>query len=498
MKSTRQPLSALSKEKSPVATLVLVATEAQAKSPGKMLSPLPEPLRGRVQRILERQPEPLKAGQTLKVPGIDPRDPEILVGVAPADRAAFDLLGFARGCLKQALRVGDETLGLAVLDPELSELVHDCFGAAVAARVFALPAYGRKAKSAKPYKLREVRLYAESDAALRRFEHGFATGDGSNVVRFLGMLPPNDLSSRTYGNYIRRYAREHGLKVKFYSRQELKRMGAGAFTAVDQADPNSGGGIYELTYAPKKARNSAPVALVGKGMCFDTGGYDVKINSGMITMKGDMQGSAVALATLVTASRLKLPLQLKAYLVVTENHISPAGFKADEVVVALNGMSIEVVNTDAEGRMILADGLALASRGKPEMIIDFATLTGSAVRAIGTGYAAGFSNRDTLHAPMRQAGEDSGERVWPFPIVKSYAKALDSQVADIKQCVRAGSPDHIMAAYFLSQFVDSKIPWVHVDLAAAENEGGLAHVDTLFTGFGVRWAIRFLEDRFLG
>jgi leucyl aminopeptidase len=187
---------------------------------------------------------------------------------------------------------------------------------------------------------------------------------------------------------------------------------------------------------------------------------------------------------------------LKAYLGVTENHISPKAYKPDEVVIALNGISIEVINTDAEGRMVLADTLALASRGKPELMIDYATLTGAATVAIGTKIAAGFSNREDLLPKIVRAGKESGERVWSFPIEKDFGKALESPIADTIQCTKGRSPDHILAAYFLNQFVEKDIPWVHIDLTPAENEGGLAHVDSLYTGFGVRWSMEFLRSQY--
>jgi leucyl aminopeptidase len=324
-----------------------------------------------------------------------------------------------------------------------------------------------------------------------RFEYGLITADGTNIARYLATLPPNILNPAQYGVEIRRICKESGISVKFYSKQELKKMGAGAFTAVDQGNPDSAGGIYELSYAPK-GKTKKTIHFAGKGLCFDTGGYDVKTSGFMVTMKGDMQGSAVALASMVVAVRLGLPYKMKAFLGITENHISPKAFKPDEVVTALNGMSIEVVNTDAEGRMVLADTLNLASREKPDCLVDFATLTGSAVRAIGTQYSCGFTNRDKLHEVIKSAGKDSGERIWTFPIDSTFGKALESKIADTLQLAK-GKPDHIMAAYFLSRFVVDGTPWVHIDLSAAENDNGLAHVDSMFTGFGVRWATEFIQ-----
>ncbi|MBI3542692.1 MAG: leucyl aminopeptidase family protein, partial [Deltaproteobacteria bacterium] len=368
----------------------------------------------------------------------------------------------------------------------------DAFGSALAARVFLMPIYGKRKDKQKAFRLETVMLVSGNKKALAALERGAILGDGTNLARELATIPPNHLHPSGYATRIAALCKEHGLKHKFHSNKELKKMGAGAFTAVDQGNPESDGGVHEITYSPSGAKGKA-VALVGKGLCFDTGGYDVKINGSMHTMKGDMQGSAVALAGIVTAARLKLKRPMKAWLGVTENHISPRAYKSDEVVTALNGTTIEVINTDAEGRMVLADVLTLASREKPELVVDFATLTGAAVRALGTKFSAGFTNVKKLHAPIVAAGVESGERVWTFPLDPTYFKALESKVADTLQCTKGGGPDHIWASCFLSKFVEKGVSWVHIDLAASENDDGLAHVDSMFTGFGVRWLHTFLD-----
>ncbi len=452
-------------------------------------------LKNRILKAGERLPEFLKADETLLIPGVEKKDSDILVGVLPAEPSAFHLLGFARRCLKSALVPHARNLGLVFLDSKSEADLADCFGAALATRIFLMPIYGQRLKKQKKFELQQVGVFA-SKSQEKNLRYGFLSGEGTNLVRSLGSLPPNELDTEIYGKKIKAFASDYGFTLKFHSKTELKRMGAGAFTAVDRGNPASKGGIYELTYSPRSSKNKKPVVLVGKGLCFDTGGYDVKTSGYMVTMKGDMMGSAVALSTLITAAKLKWPLKLKAYLGVTENHISPVAYKPDEVVTALNGMSIEVVNTDAEGRMVLADTLSLACRSKPELMIDFATLTGMAPLAIGTSYAAGFTNREAFHSKIIESGKKSGERVWTFPLDKDFGKSLESTIADTLQCTKGRSPDHILAAYFLSQFVEKDISWVHIDLSAADKEGGLAHVDSMFTGFGVRWALEFLRTKY--
>lgn len=473
---------------------IIVALPLSDFKKSKWQLDLPAALRRRAEKAIARLNEPLSEGSKLFIPAFEEDEEDILVATLPAECESFFLLEFARDCLKQVLGRHTKEITLYFPDQEGEHKLSDTFGSALAARIFAMPEFGKRSQKKKEFQLKAVNLISSSKHAFHLLERGVILGDGTNLARYLTTLPPNILDPKGYGEKIRKLCREHGLKLKFYSNKELRRMGAGAFTAVDQANPHSVGGIYEISYEPKGGKSKKHIALVGKGMCFDTGGYDVKISGGMVTMKGDMQGSAVALAGIVTAARLKLKRPMKAYLAVTENHISPLGYKADEVITALNGLTIEVVNTDAEGRMVLADTLTLASRAKPELIVDFATLTGSAIRSIGTKFSAGFTNRKELHGAIVQAGSESGERVWTFPLDPVYSRALKSNVADTIQCLKGPGPDHIYASAFLSKFVDEGVAWVHIDLSASENDGGLAHVDSMFTGFGVRWLHTFLAS----
>ncbi len=469
---------------------VVTLSDADLKK-GKWMTQMPNQVRERIEAAMGRLKDLVKAGSLFSVPGRSENEEDLWIAVLPSSMDTYSLLGFARDTVKQVLHSSMTSLRLIFLCEEHEQACADALGAAISAKTFMMPVFGKREKDVKPWLLKQVELVCESKKCLDQFEHGLVTADGTNIARYLATLPPNVLNPETYGEHIRKLCKENGISVKFHSRQELKKMGAGAFTAVDQGNPESAGGIYELSFSPKgKAKKT--IHFAGKGMCFDTGGYDIKTGGMMITMKGDMQGSAVALASMIVAVRMGLPYKMKAFLAITENHISPKAYKADEVVTALNGTSIEVINTDAEGRMVLADTLTLASRDKPDCLVDFATLTGSAVRAIGTKYSAGFTNRDQLHDVIKEAGVKSGERVWTFPIDSSFAKALESKIADTLQLVKGG-PDHIMAACFLSKFVEEGTPWVHIDLSAAENGDGLAHVESMFTGFGVRWALEFIK-----
>jgi leucyl aminopeptidase len=255
-----------------------------------------------------------------------------------------------------------------------------------------------------------------------------------------------------------------------------------------------------LSYRPgktatAKGKHTKPVlALVGKGIIFDTGGTNLKPFKAMLDMHADMAGSAVAVATLAALTELRVPYAVDCWLAITENRISNTAYKSRDIVTASNGVTIEVIHTDAEGRMALADTLALAGKEKPNVIIDFATLTGSCINALTERYSGVLTNRPQLNELLIDAGRASGERVWPFPMDEDFDDDLKSNVADIVQCAPGGGGDHIQAARLLQRFVPDKSTWVHVDLSAANRSGGLAQVPGNITGFGVRFATNLILD----
>ena len=320
-----------------------------------------------------------------------------------------------------------------------------------------------------------------------------ASADANNQARWLGSLPPNELDAASYRRAAEELAAERGWKTQFYSEKKLTELGAGAFLAVAQGNAERDAGILHLAYEPAAGTEAAKrLALVGKGIIFDTGGNNLKPFRGMLDMHLDMQGSAVALALLHALSELAVPFRIDCWLAITENRIGPAAYKSQDLIRALNGKTIQTIHTDAEGRMALADTLALAAREQPDLIIDFATLTGACVNAVTTRYCGVFSNRSELHPRLIDAGERSGERVWPFPVTAEFASDLKSPNADLVQCRVEGEGDHIHAACFLNEFVPATIPWVHIDLSAASRKGGLGLVASSVTGFGVRYSLELL------
>lgn len=240
-----------------------------------------------------------------------------------------------------------------------------------------------------------------------------------------------------------------------------------------------------------------PVVFVGKGITFDTGGISIKPADGMWEMRADMAGAAACAGAMMALSRRGSPASAIAVLALAENAVGDAAYRPSDVLRHASGTTVEVVDTDAEGRLVLMDALGYAAREKPRAIIDLATLTGSVVTALGHHMAGVFSNDDTLAAAVSAAGAAVGERLWHLPIDESHRRALDSDIADLRHCSpERGQPDACHAAAFLREFVGD-VPWAHLDIAGVEN---VAEADDRYaagaTGFGVRLLDRLVRDRF--
>ena len=359
--------------------------------------------------------------------------------------------------------------------------------AAIQAAAFPLASFKAKPESRK--RLGVIELAGPVKTA--DLDRTVATSAGNNLARWLTALPPNVLDAAAYRRLLQEFARKLGLQYKFYGERELKRLGAGAFLAVARANATRDAGIVHLAYRPRGAK-IAPLGLVGKGICFDTGGTNLKPHKSMLDMHTDMEGSAVAVGSLYALHALGAPVPVDCWLAITENLVGPTAYKPQDIVRTMNGTTIQVIHTDAEGRMVLADTLSLAATKKPRAIIDYATLTGACVYALTERYSGAFTNRLETRDRIESAGAASGERVWCFPMDPDFDTDLDSTVADVLQCAVDGKGDHILAARFLNRFVPRQIPWLHIDLSAGSRSGGLAHIATDITGFGVRFTLELI------
>ena len=384
------------------------------------------------------------------------------------------------------LKVEQLALHLEGFDDTSRALLAELVLSALLAANVPLPTH--KQRSEEPPSYRHLMVSPACELDLVRI-HAEAQGNG--LARHLAVLPASDLTPRSYRAWAQQLAQQEGWQWQEYDEAELARLGAGAFLAVARGSADNQAAIVKLSYYPAKAERR--LALVGKGICHDSGGYNLKVGGSMYGMHLDMGGSAVALGTLYAISRAQLPYEVHCWLAIAENHIGPQAYKPGEVVTAINGTTIEVVDTDAEGRMVLADTLALAVQDEPDLLIDYATLTGACKRALGSRYSGAFTNRPQWLGELISLGQRSGERVWPFPLDEDYDDNLDSEWADLLQCAPGASPDHIDAARFLSRFVPDQTPWLHLDLSGFRNKGGNGVVSSEVTGFGVRLTLDLLD-----
>lgn len=449
---------------------------------------LPTELAAHDQWLAVLQRKDMKPAELAKTPlAIDlPDGQRLALLMSDATLSRFEQLTRLRQAMMLVLEESPKTLTLWATDADVSR---DLLFTALL-NSFTLPV--RKKKPAVT--LAKIDLFSPLKTA--DLNPVIALSKSNNLARELTALAPNELTPATYRQRIRHLAKGYGLGIEEYGLKQLKKMGAGAFCAVAQGSHEDDAAIVHLSYRPsvsadnprKKLNN---VALVGKGICFDTGGHNLKPARYMAGMHEDMNGSAVALALTLAAAEMQLPVTIDCWLAIAHNHISSTAYKQNDIVTALDGTTIEIVHTDAEGRMVLADTLTLATRSKPDLVIDFATLTGSMHVALGTRHSGIFASTDELAQLAVKAGMASGERVCAFPLAEDYAKALESKVADIKQCTLDGEADHILAALFLQRFTNKRA-WLHVDLSASSCTGGLGAVATDLTGFGVAWGATML------
>ena len=307
-----------------------------------------------------------------------------------------------------------------------------------------------------------------------------------NGARDLVNTPANHLTPTDLAAHAQALAdATPGLSCTVHDAAALRKMGAGALLAVAQGSEQPPK-LIVLRYRPKKAATGEVLGLVGKAVTFDTGGISIKPSSGMEEMKMDMGGGAAAIEAIGLIAALKVPVEVVAVVPSTENMPSGRAVKPGDVVTAMNGRTIEVINTDAEGRLILADALTWAARNGATRMVDLATLTGAVIVALGEVYAGLFGSDDDWTAAVRAAGEASGDLVWPLPMHPRYAPLIESKVADLTNSSNKRQAGPVYAAQFLREFTED-LPWCHLDVA------GTAMVSGAGTGFGVRLLLNLAE-----
>ena len=323
-----------------------------------------------------------------------------------------------------------------------------------------------KGKQPDPPKRARLSLMASDKAFASGVQRGLELARSANITRTLSQTPPNIATPAYMAEQARALAKEHGLKFRVFKGEDLKKERFEGLINVGKASENAPC-MIRLEYTPKGGGNDKPAVLIGKTMCYDSGGLSLKINNTMVGMKRDKDGGCAVLGAMhAIATTIKPHRRVVALLAAAENSISDEAYRPDDVLRYRNGVTVEVTNTDAEGRLVLADALCWACEvEKPAYIIDLATLTGGVVVALGSTYCGMFCEDDALRAKVEAASATSGERVWRLPMHKEYRDMMKSPVADIVNSNPNRKAHPIQGAAFLSWFVEDKVPWCHLDIA---------------------------------
>ncbi len=422
----------------------------------------------------------------------------IVVGLGKQD--AFDLEGVRRASASainkaQQLKAnkvatiihGAGTAGFPVQDAAQATAE----GALLAQYRYAAPKQELKSK----HDIESLTIVEFENAKIPAIEVGVQTAlainAGVELARDLVNMPPNVATPSRIADEAKRFGKEYDLEITIGGRGWARRRDMGAFLAVAK-----GAGErpkFVVLEHNKDREDLDTVVLVGKGVTFDTGGISIKPSLNMELMKSDMAGAAAVLGAMKVVAMLDLPLHVVAITPLTENMPDAYAYHPADIITASNGKTIEIINTDAEGRMILADALVYAQRYQPTAVIDLATLTGACVVALGIGVAAGlFSTDDNLRDKLLSAGKETHERLWPLPLWDDYRKTMDSHVADLKNSGgRMGGVG--TSAVFLKEFTDYN--WAHLDIAGmAMSEKDHGYVPRGATGFGVRLLVELLRS----
>ncbi|MBV8881696.1 MAG: leucyl aminopeptidase [Planctomycetaceae bacterium] len=360
--------------------------------------------------------------------------------------------------------------------------------AAVEGIALALYEYKRfKSRNNKPLRLHTVRVDGDPDAVRRGEIYARATC----LTRDLVNDPPSVCTPRYLADAAKRVAKK-GVSVKVFDEKQIAKMKMGGVqgVAIGSTEPAR---FVHLQYRAPGARKT--IAIVGKGITFDSGGLCLKPADGMLNMKDDMSGAGAVIGVFSALSELKPRVNVHGIFAATENMPGGSAYKTRDVLRAMNGKTMEIINTDAEGRLILADALSYASRLKPTEIIDLATLTGACVVALGPEISAIFTASDKIQKGLLAAAKSQGEKLWPLPLENEYLEMIKSDVADMKNSGgRWGGA--ITAALFLREFVDEGIPWAHLDIAGpALVESDRPYRPAGGTGVMVRTLLRYLEEQ---
>lgn len=437
-----------------------------------------EATKGEIQRVVAREKFQAKAGQSLlllSVPSIV-AERVLLIGFGSKNISPENFRKAIGKISEQIKSLPCKDISFILDDLQVEKQSPEWMARYIAEQLGLLTYSSDHLKSKKndsSFALKKVQLSFAKDQ-LPSAEKGIATGaglsKGINLARYLGDLPPNICTPSYLAETAKHLAGKNRLKLTVLEEKDMKALGMGSLLSVAAGSEQPAKLIVmEYKGGDKKA---APFALVGKGITFDTGGISLKPGPGMDEMKFDMCGAASVLGVMQTLLELQLPINVVGIIAASENMPSGKATKPGDVVTSMSGQTIEILNTDAEGRLVLCDALTYTEKFKPKTVIDIATLTGACVIALGNHASGLFSNNDDLNQELIKAGQESGDRVWPMPLWDDYQKQLDSNFADIAN-IGGKEGGSITAACFLSRFTKN-MKWAHLDIAGTAWKSGSA------------------------
>ncbi|MFJ4347068.1 leucyl aminopeptidase [Pseudomonas sp. NPDC089401] len=482
-----------------VKTATLVVPVGEGRKLGAVAKAVDQAAEGAISAVLKRGDLAGKAGQTLLLQGLPGLKAErvLLVGSgkdeALGDRAWRKLVGSVAGVLK-GLNGSDAVLALDDIAVNNRDAHYGKYRLLAETLLDSEYVFDRfKSQKAEPRALKKVTLLADKAGVAeveRAVKHASAIATGMAFTRDLGNLPPNLCHPSFLAEQAKDLGKAHkGLKVEVLDEKKIKDLGMGAFYAVGQGSDQPPRLIVLNYQGAKKA--DKPFVLVGKGITFDTGGISLKPGAGMDEMKYDMCGAASVFGTLRAVLELQLPINLVCLLACAENMPSGGATRPGDIVTTMSGQTVEILNTDAEGRLVLCDTLTYAERFKPQAVIDIATLTGACIVALGSHTSGLMGNNDELVGQLLDAGKRADDRAWQLPLFDEYQEQLDSPFADMGNIggPKAGT---ITAGCFLSRFAKA-YNWAHMDIAGtAWISGGK---DKGATGRPVPLLTQYLLDR---
>lgn len=423
----------------------------------------------------------------------------IFVGLGKEKELTFETLREAFGKAFKSLKSSKLTTVSIALDTFTTENV-DAFDAAHAfSEAFALSTYefaGYKQKTNEVEKtIDNITVYSEADQGelSASLTVGHVFGKATNSARDLVNTPGNLLTATDLANYASQLAGRYGFEAEILEKEEMLKLGMGAMLAVNQGSTEAPKMIV-LKYQGKEEWKDV-IGLVGKGITFDTGGYSLKTKAGIVGMKTDMGGAAAVLGAMEIIGELKPEQNVVAVIPSTDNMISGNAFKPDDVITSMSGKTIEVLNTDAEGRLVLADAVTYAKHYGADYLVDVATLTGGVITALGNDMTGAMTNNEELFEMVLEASYEAGEPIWRLPITEKHKELVrGSKIADLNNS--PGSAGHaIMGGAFIGEFAENT-PWVHLDIAGTATTGSTSELGTAgATGVMTR-TLALLVERF--